>query len=125
KAAWRAFFCAHTMVLSEAPSAFWRKRRLPLSSTMQMVTSTFCFLASASAAATIVLMAARLMYFLDGRSAAKAVATKASVTKSSLIMGRMLPLGARICQMKCEGGAFVRREGRNIFLRQKSEYEKA
>src|SRR5882762_961012 len=68
------------MVLREAVSAFCKKRRLPLSSTMQMVTSTLSFLASASAAATMVLMAARLMYFLLGRSAETAVATKPSMT---------------------------------------------
>src|SRR5271168_4903903 len=89
------------MVLSEAASAFCRKRRLPLSSTMQMVTSTLRFLASVSAAATMVLMAARLMYFLDGRSAAEAVVIRASITKSSLNMGRMLRLGVEIFQMKC------------------------
>ena len=49
--------------------AFCRKSRLPLSSTMQIVTSTFSFLASASAAATIVLIAARFTDFLVGRSA--------------------------------------------------------
>jgi len=45
------FFCANWIVLSPAPSAFWRKSKLPLSSTMQIVTWTFRFCASASAAA--------------------------------------------------------------------------
>src|SRR5260370_35773012 len=89
------------MVFREAASAFWKNSRLPLSSTMQMVTSTCRFWASASAAATIVLMADRFKYFLVGRSAAKAVAAKkASIAKSSLSMGRMLPLATQIFQMK-------------------------
>src|SRR5258707_10058210 len=87
------------MVLSDAPSAFCRKSRLPLSSTIQIVTSTFCFLASASAAATMVLIAARFKYFRVGRSAddgaatEDAVATRLSITTSSLNMRRMLPQG--------------------------------
>src|SRR5882762_8182022 len=88
------------MVLREAASAFWRKRRLPLSSTMQIVTSTLRFLASASAAATMVLMAARLMNFLDGRSAAEAVVIRASITKSSLNMGGCYALGWRFSRWK-------------------------
>src|ERR1022692_749091 len=61
------------MVFNPAPSAFCRKRRLPLSSTTQMVTWTLRFWASASAAATMVLMAARFKVFLAGRSAADRV----------------------------------------------------
>src|SRR5713226_8015823 len=61
------------MVLRGALSAFSRKSRLPLSSTMQIVTSTCWRCASASAAATMVLMAARFRYFLLGSSAADAV----------------------------------------------------
>src|ERR1700675_1018545 len=64
---------------------------------MQIVTSTFCFLASASAAATMVLIAARFKYFRVGRSAddgaatEDAVATRLSIITSSLNMRRMLP----------------------------------
>ena len=92
------------MVLNEAASAFSRKSRLPLSSTMQIVTSTFCFLASASAAATMVLIAARFRYFLVGRSADDAAATddavtaRLSITKNSLNMRRMLPVGFVVFQ---------------------------
>src|SRR6476620_10131582 len=94
------------MVLSVAASAFSRKSRLPLSSTIQMVTSTFCFLASASAAATIVLIAARFRYFRAGRSADDvaatddAVAARLSITKSSLNMRRMLPVGLVVFQQE-------------------------
>src|SRR5882762_2683357 len=80
------------MVLREAVSAFCKKSRLPLSSTMQMVTSTLSFLASASAAATIVLMAARLMYFLLGKSAEYVVATKHNTANVRLNMYKMSPL---------------------------------
>src|ERR1700722_11929422 len=92
------------MVLSGAPSAFCRNSRFPLSSTTQRVTSTPRFLASASAAATMVLIAARSRYFLLGRSLGK-VAKKLSITKNSLHMGRMLPIGLVIFQMNvaCRG----------------------
>src|SRR5882724_3024394 len=80
------------MVLRDAVSAFCKKRRLPLSSTMQMVTSTLSFLASASAAATIVLMAARLTYFLLGKSAEYVVATKHNRANVRLNMYKMSPL---------------------------------
>src|SRR5258708_7828799 len=101
------------MVFREAASAFWKNSRLPLSSTMQMVTSTCRFWASTSAAATIVLMAAKFRYFLVGRSAAKAVAAKkASIAKSSLSMGRMLPLATQIFQMK--SGNACKADGRKI-----------
>src|SRR5258706_13920760 len=80
------------MVLREALSAFCKKSRLPLSSTMQMVTSTLSFLASASAAATIVLMAARLMYFLVGKSAEYVVANKHNRANVRLNMYKMSPL---------------------------------
>src|SRR5882672_8543051 len=80
------------MVFREAVSAFCRKRRLPLSSTMQMVTSTLSFFASASAAATIVLMAARLMYFLLGKSAEYVVATRHNRANVRLNMYKMSPL---------------------------------
>src|SRR5271157_4828789 len=71
-AAYLAFFCANWMVFSEAPSAFCRNSRFPLSSMMQMVTCTLRFAASLSAAATMVLMAARFRYFRVGSSAADA-----------------------------------------------------
>src|SRR5712692_9994922 len=74
------------MVLRGALSAFSRKSRLPLSSTMQMVTSTCWRCASASAAATMVLMAARFRYFLLGRSAADAVRSRHRVATVSLNM---------------------------------------
>src|SRR5271154_506931 len=85
-AACRAFFCANCKVLSEAPSAFSRKSKLPLSSTMQIVTSTFSSLAFASEAATIVLMAARFRYFLLGRSLACMVIADKSITANTLNM---------------------------------------
>src|SRR5882672_7080331 len=104
------------MVLMDAASAFSRKSRLPLSSTIQIVTSTFCFLASASAAATMVLIAARFKYFRVGRSAddgaatEDAVATRLSITTSSLNMRRMLPqdsFRSLVCSFQK-----IRREGR-------------
>src|SRR5579883_1299345 len=58
------------MVLSDTPSAFCKNSKLPLSSTTTMVTCTLRCCASCSAAATMVLMAARFRYFLVGRSAA-------------------------------------------------------
>src|SRR6266851_3890716 len=81
------------MVLRGALSAFSRKSRLPLSSTMQMVTSTCWRCASASAPATMVLIVARFRYFLLGRSAADAVRarqTRAAVSleTANLDMGR-------------------------------------
>src|SRR5947208_16933257 len=87
------------MVLREAASAFWRKSRLPLSSTKQIVTSTWRFWASASAAATMVLMAVRFRYFLEGRSVAEDAMENASVTKSSFNMSRMLLLEMHFLQM--------------------------
>jgi hypothetical protein len=50
-----------------------------LSSTMQIVSSTFSFLASASAAATIILIAAKFTNFLVGGSAECAAAKKLSM----------------------------------------------
>src|SRR6266851_5796720 len=79
------------MVLRGALSAFSRKSRLPLSSTMQMVTSTCWRCASASAAATMVLTAARFRYFLLGKSAADAIRTRqrrAAVIVTCFDMGR-------------------------------------
>src|SRR5712692_4554777 len=78
------------MVLSPAPSAFWRKSRLPLSSTMQMVTCTFRLCASASAAAAIVLMAARFSHFLLGSSAAQARVTEVRSRIRSVCMPIMV-----------------------------------
>src|SRR5882762_2125524 len=75
------------MVLWDALSAFSRNSRLPLSSTMQTVTSTCRFWASASAAATIVLMAARFRYLLLGSSATAIPTSTQSMTVSSLSMG--------------------------------------
>jgi hypothetical protein len=102
-AADRALRRANSTVLRGAPSAFCRKRRLPLSSTMQRLTSTFRLWASASAAETMVLMAARLSCFLDGRSVAKVSATRARIAVSCLSMPRMLPIARAVCQV--EGGA--------------------
>src|SRR5207245_10289300 len=99
----RAFFCAHSMVLSGAPSAFCKKSRLPLSSTIQSVTSTFSSLAFASAAATIVLIAARFRYLLLGRSADDASATKPNPTKNSLNMRRMLSVAFLVFQVDVLG----------------------
>src|SRR6266496_5734500 len=78
------------MVLRPAASAFCRKRRLPLSSTMQIVTCTFRFCASASAAAAMVLMAARFRYFLVGRSAADVNVIRVTSKATSLDMRNIL-----------------------------------
>src|ERR1039458_4173360 len=67
------------MVFNPAPSAFCRKSRLPLSSTMQIVTCTLRFWASDSAAATMVLMAAMFRVFLEGRSAAEIMGIRVKV----------------------------------------------
>ena len=95
KAACRAFFCAHSSVLMETPSPFWRKSRAPFSSTMQMVTDTFWRAASASAATTIFLMAARFKYFFEGRSAAISVPIRMNAISSDLNMRRMVSMGSR------------------------------
>src|SRR5450755_343612 len=58
------------MVFNPAPSPFCRKSKLPLSSTMQIVTCTLRRWASDSAAVTMALIAARFKDFLTGRSAA-------------------------------------------------------
>src|ERR1700687_4090959 len=87
---------------------------------MQIVTSTFCFLASASAAATMVLIAARFRYFRVGRSAddgaatEDAVATRLSITASSLNMRRMLPAGLALFQYA--GGRLQRSDRTILFL---------
>src|SRR6202023_1903369 len=73
------------------------------SSTTQIVTSTFRFFASASAAATMILIDARSRYFFVGKSVANAdgsTAIKLNATKSSLRMRRMLPIAFVVCQMK-------------------------
>src|ERR1035437_3227005 len=67
------------MVFNPAPSAFCRKSRLPLSSTMQIVTCTLRFWASDSAAATMVLMSAMFRVFLEGRSAAEIMGIRVKV----------------------------------------------
>src|SRR5258706_1708194 len=74
------------MVLRPAESPFCRNSRLPLSSTMQIVTCTFRFSASASAAVTIVLTAARLRNFLLGRSAADVNVIRVTSNATSLGM---------------------------------------
>src|SRR5258708_4264774 len=68
------------------PSAFCRNSRFPLSSTMQIVTCTFRFCASASAPDTSFLMAARSKYFLLGSSAAHAMTARLRSNIASLIM---------------------------------------
>src|SRR5580658_3084747 len=87
-AACRAFFWANCKVLSEAPSSFSRKSKLPLSSTMQMVTCTFISWAFASEAATMVLMAARFKYFRLGRSLPYMVISGSSITANRLNIRR-------------------------------------
>src|SRR5450755_1645243 len=79
------------MVFRVAPSAFCKNSKLPLSSMMQMVTCTLRFCASASAAAAIVLRAARFRYFLEGRSAAEARKTTLRKNTTSLSMANMIP----------------------------------
>src|SRR6266478_2465771 len=91
-AACRAFFCANSMVLIGAASPFCRKSRFPLSSTMQIVTSTLRFFASASAAATMVLTAARSKYFFVGKSFEGIAPARLSNTKSKLNMRAMLSI---------------------------------
>ena len=61
---------------------------------MQMVTCTLRFCASVSAAATIVLSAARFKYFLEGRSAAEARKTTLSNNTTSLSMANMISKSA-------------------------------
>src|SRR4051794_4534221 len=78
------------MVFSDTLSPFWRKSRFPLSSTMHIVTFTLRFAASASAPATIALIAATLRYFLVGKSAAVNAMAAAKETAISLNMGNML-----------------------------------
>src|SRR5438876_1112692 len=75
------------MVVSPAPSAFWRNRRFALSSMTTIVTWTLRLCISASAAATIVLIAARFKYFLDGRSAAVAISAALRQRTRSFSMG--------------------------------------
>src|SRR5215469_967504 len=74
------------IVFRGAASPFSRKSKFPLSSTMQMVTLTFCRCASASAAATMVLTAARFRYFLLGSSAADATTSRHISAMASLNM---------------------------------------
>src|SRR5271169_5093157 len=78
------------MVLIDAVSPFSKNRRFPLSSTTQMVTETFNSLAFASDAATIVLMAARSIYFFVGRSSAFVTTAERSMTTNSLIKKSLL-----------------------------------
>src|SRR5580692_308305 len=87
------------MVLNDAPSAFSRKRRFPLSSTIQMVTSTLSFFASASAAATNALIVARSRRFLVGSSATETATMKVSITTKSLNMPRMLAADVPVFQV--------------------------
>src|SRR5580693_6195775 len=88
------------MVLNDAPSAFSRKRRFPLSSTIQMVTSTLSFFASASAAATNALIVPRSRRFLVGSSATETATMKVSITTKSLNMPRMLAADVPVFQMQ-------------------------
>src|SRR5882724_9306687 len=83
-----------------APSAFWRKSRLPLSSTMHMVTCTFRLCASASAAAAIVLMAARFSHFLLGSSTAQARDTEVRSRASSVCMRIMVTASSCTGEMR-------------------------
>jgi len=91
-AACRAFFCANSIVFMDAVSPFCKNSKFPLSSTMQIVTPTLRFFASASAAATIVLMAARSKYFFVGKSFAGIAPARLSNTKSRLNMRAMLSI---------------------------------
>jgi hypothetical protein len=74
-----------------------------LSSTMQIVTDTFWRLASASAAATIVLIAARFKYFLEGKSAAIIVPIRQSTTTSGLNMRGMVSAALRFSKEELVG----------------------
>src|SRR5580692_4396586 len=68
-----------------------------------MVTSTFRFFASASEAATMILIEARSRYFFVGKSAAEAGSSatkKHSNAKSRLRMAEMLPIAHFFCQLK-------------------------
>src|ERR1700758_3943473 len=84
------------MVLKDAPSAFSKKSKFPVGSTMQIVTSTFSSLALASDAATIVLMAVRLRYFLLGRSAADTVMAGISIA-ARIFSTESTPEGSSSC----------------------------
>jgi hypothetical protein len=57
------------------------------------------FWASASAAATMVLMLAKFKYFLLGSWAGDIGANRSSIAKSSLSMRRMLPVAFPVFQM--------------------------
>src|SRR6266446_4730278 len=91
-AACRAFFGANSIVLIGAASPFCRNNRFPLSSTMQIVTSTLRFFASASAAATIVLTAARSKYFFVGKSLEGETPNRVINARSRLNMRAMLSI---------------------------------
>src|SRR4029077_6458908 len=69
---------------------------------MTMVTLTSRFLASASAPATMVLTAARSMYFLAGRSLPSREVAKKKTKKArkGLFMRGMLPTAGGVCQSK-------------------------
>ena len=111
-AAWRAFFWANSMVLSGAAPAFGRKSRLPLSSTVQIVTSTFSFFWPAlQRPRPLVLIAARFTDFLVGRSAEYAAAKKPSTAKSSLDRCKMLPLATQMCQLNVALGGTLGASG--------------
>src|SRR5258705_1807781 len=108
-AACRAFFCANSIVLIGAASPFCRNNRFPLSSTMQMVTSTLRFFASASAAATMVLTAARSKYFFVGKSLEGETPDKLNNARSRLNMRAMLSIApaffhAKIAESGAPGG---------------------
>src|SRR5437879_10111329 len=109
------------MVLSDAPSAFSRKRRFPLSSTTQMVTSTLSFFASASAAATNALIVARSRRFLVGSSATETATMKVSITTKSLHMPRMLAADVPVFQCTCSADAGAPPWSR--FLRQGGDFD--
>ncbi len=67
---------------------------------MTIVTDTFWRLASASAPATIVLIAARSRYFLEGKSEAVSVPARQSATSNALNMGGMVSMGCRFSKSK-------------------------
>src|SRR6266436_8365988 len=92
----------------DAVSPFCKNSKFPLSSTMQIVTPTLRFFASASAAATIVLMAARSKYFFFGKSFAGIAPARLSNTKSRLNMRAMLSIALVFFHAKiCLGSAYL------------------
>ena len=71
---------------------------------MTIVTGTFWRLASASAPATIVLIAARFKYFFEGKSEARSVPIRLNATDIDLNMRGMVSAGVEVSKPEPGGG---------------------